>query len=253
MGGTPTPITEWKEPKQRLKGNLAKLLAREMYEYDSSSIVVIFGKTGAGKSQYAMKIAYQFLGDWSQVLSWMVFTPFDFSELIDYLDQNDKWTPIIIWDDAGPWLELLKRNSWHPLAIGIRGSFETARLRVGAVILTMTTDRSLPRGIAYDGYIYKYRAKMVKWGHQVNGHAKSVARIQVRVERRNEWGRFYWEEQYRDHVTLNTPIYEEYEALRKKYLSLYNKLIKASRVLRPNQLLDYIAREWEKMRDEGKI
>ncbi len=250
MGGTPIPIPR-KEPPRRLKGNLAKLLATEMYENDSSSIVVVFGKTGAGKSQYAMKIAYQFYGNWSQVLEWIVFTPFDFSEVIDRLDDADGWTPVIIWDDAGPWLELLKRNSWHPLAIGIRGAFETARLRVGAVIMTMTTDRSLPRSVAYDGYLYKYRAKMVKWGHANNGAAKSVARIQERVERKSEWGRFYWEERYRDWVTLNTPIYHEYEELRKRYLGLYNKLIKASRELRPSQLLDYIAREWESMRDEA--
>jgi hypothetical protein len=189
-----TPVLE----EVKVKGNLARLLWKEMREYDSNSVVVIFGRTGAGKSQYAMKISYQFYRDWNEVLKWLVFTPFDFQRVIEELDARDAWIPILIWDDAGPWLELLKRNSWHPLAIGIRGAFETARIRVGAVLLTMTTDRSLPRSIAYDGYLYKFRAKMVKAGSQVYGASKSMARIQVRRERESKWGKFYWEEAFRD-------------------------------------------------------
>jgi hypothetical protein len=242
MGGTPAL------EEAKVKGNLARLLWREMEEYDSSSVVVVFGRTGAGKSQYAMKVSYQFYGDWGEVLRWLVFTPFDFQRVIEDLDSRDAWIPILIWDDAGPWLELLKRNSWHPLAIGVRGAFETARIRVGAVLLTMTTDRSLPRSIAYDGYLYKFRAKLVKWGSQGDGKPKSVARIQVRRERESEWGKFYWEEAYRDWVTLNVPVYEEYLGLRKRFLRLYNKLIKEAPRLGPKQALEFIAREWEMMR-----
>ena len=244
MGGTPSPKIE------AVKGSLARLIAREIAEYDSSSIVTVFGRTGAGKSQYALKVSHQFYRDWGEVLRWVVFTPFDFQAAIEELDSRGEWVPVIVWDDAGPWLELLKRNSWHPLAVGIRGAFETARVRVGAVILTMTTDRSLPRSIAYDGYLYKFRAKLVKWGSD-KGKPKSLARIQVRVERESEWGKFYWEERYRDWVTLNTPVYGEYLALRKRYLALYNKLIRESRHLRPSKLLDYIAREWQAMKLEA--
>lgn len=231
--------------------NLARLLAIEMNESDSTSVVVAMGKTGVGKSIYAMKIAHEFYKDWNNVLDYIVFTPFDFQEMIDYLEANDLWIPILIWDDAGPWMELMKRTSWHPLTIGIRGALETMRIRIGALILTMTNERSLPRSIRYNGNIYKFRAKIVRCGRNAK-YPLSLAEIQVRKEKRSDWGSYYWDTSviYRDKFTLHTPNYSEYEILRKAYVKLYNKLIMASRTIGPSKILDYIYNEWKKMRND---
>ncbi|MEM1641155.1 MAG: hypothetical protein QW206_06160 [Acidilobaceae archaeon] len=225
----------------------------EIRNSNSTTIVGIYGRPGAGKSIYAMKVAFDFYNDWDQVLEHMVFTPFDFHEVVEKLEISNSWIPVLIWDDAGPWLELLKRNSWHPLALGIRGLFETMRIRIGAVLLTMTTERSLPRSILYNGNIYKIRARVVRNGSQVNGNPKSIAEIQVRKEKTREWGSYYWDTSvlYVDHVTLRLPVYDTYERLRRKYIELYMKLVEASRKVGPGQLLDYIYKEWGKMREDG--
>jgi len=228
--------------------NLSKLLKKEM---DSTVIVGIYGKPGAGKSIYAMKTALDFYGDWDKVLSHIVFTPFDFEMAMEYLEKKNKWIPLLIWDDAGPWLELLKHNPWHPLAIGIRGIFETMRLRVGAILITMTSERSMPRGIKYNGNIYRYRVKVVKNGSLENGVAKSIAIIQVRREKMNDWEKYYWDTStlYRDHFTLKMERYNEYEDLRKLYIELYTDLVEASKEIPPAKLLDYVYNRWLELKD----
>jgi len=108
MGGTLyiyNTIEDLLGSRPRPKRNLSKLLLKEMIENHSTSIVGIYGRTGAGKSVYAIKVAYDFHRDWDKVLDYIVFTPFDFQEAIEYLERTDTWIPILIWDDPGPWLE----------------------------------------------------------------------------------------------------------------------------------------------------
>ncbi len=253
MGGTLyvyNTIKEFLGSRPRPRRNLSKLLLKEMIENRSTSIVGIYGRTGAGKSVYAIKVAYDFYQDWDKVLDYIVFTPFDFQEAVEYLERTDTWVPVLIWDDAGPWLELLKRNSWHPLAIGIRGLFETMRLRVGAILMTMTSERSMPRSIKYNGNLYKFRVRVLRNGYNQNGKEQALVEIQARREKRNEWGSYYWDTGvlYRDYIILRIPNYDEYEVIRKMYIKLYSKLVKASREIAPNKLLDYIYKEWKKMK-----
>ncbi len=226
---------------------LSRLLYKEM-QYSSTTIVGVYGRTGAGKSIYAMKVAHDFYRDWDLLLNCIIFTPFDFQEVSDYLEEVGAWIPVIIWDDAGPWMELLKRTPWHPLTIGVRGILETMRLRIGAVILTMTNERSLPRPILYNGSLYKYRARVLRNG--TNGVVpKSIVEIQVRREKRSEWGSYYWDSSisFRDQIVLRMPNYDEYERLRRLYIRLYNKMVAASREVAPAKILDFIYREWKKM------
>ena len=237
----------------RVKKNLSKLLLHEIRSSDSGSIIGIYGKTGAGKSIYSMKIAYEFYGDWNLVLKYIVFTPFDLQSAIEYLHDNDLWIPILIWDDAGVWLELMKRTSWHPLTIGIRGALETMRTRIGGILMTMTSEYSLPRSIKYNGNLYKYRCRIIRFGTSTYNDkrmAQSRAEIQVRREYKSNWGKFYWDHSniYIDYFVLKTGNYSKYEEIRNAYLKLYNKLIMASREIGPSKILDYIYNEWKRLK-----
>ncbi len=251
-GGTPIPLPSLNIAKPRK--NLSRLLFIEIKTYNSGTIVGIYGKTGAGKSIYAMKVAYEFIRDWDQVLKFIVFTPFDFQQAVDYLQRNNIWIPILIWDDAGIWMELLKRTSWHPMSIGIRGAFETLRVNIGAVLMTMTSEYSLPRNIKNNGNLYKFRVRMIRNGTSNHKTPQSIAEIQVRRERYTEWGKFYWDSAniYVDHIVLRTPNYNEYEKIRNAYLNLYTKLIMASREIGPSKIMDYIYEEWKKLKQELK-
>ncbi len=253
IGGYPHPYIPNRLVVKPRK-NLTKLLYREMRSYDSVSIVGIYGKTGAGKSIYALKIGYEFYRNWNEVLKYVVFTPFDLQEAIDYLCANNEWIPILIWDDAGPWLELLKRASWHPLSIGIRGMFETLRINLGALLLTMTSETSLPRTIRNNGNIYKYRVRIIRNGKSMGKTPQSKAEIQIRREKTSEWGKYYWDHSsiYVDYFNLKIPNYEKYQKIRNNYLTLYSKLIMASHELGLSRIIDYIYNEWKKLKESIK-
>ena len=140
--------------KSRIRGWLAKRIFEKVIHYDEGILVGIFGPTGGGKSQYAMKIAYQFYRDWNTVLDHIVFTPFEFEEKAEKAQREGFKYAILIWDDAGPWFELIKRVPWDPLAISVVGHIETMRTWCGALIVTMTTEKHFPRAIKDNGEVY---------------------------------------------------------------------------------------------------
>ena len=242
----------WKDlpTLEEIRGRLAKEIYKKLKYEDNSFIVAITGPTGSGKSQYAMKIAYQFYRDWDLVLSNIIFTPFELEERFNELKRKNEKIPILIWDDAGPWMRIMKNAPWDPLTVSVLGHLETMRLRVGAILMTMTSERSLPRTIKYNGNLYKFRARVLRNGSNQAGKPQALVEIQARREKRNEWGSYYWDTSilYRDYIILKIPNYNDYEVLRKLYIKLYSKLVKASREIAPNKLLDYIYEEWKKMK-----
>ncbi len=99
-------------------------------------------------------------------------------------------------------------------------------------------------------YHYCVRAMVLRNGINQAGKPQALVEMQARKEKHSEWGSYYWDTSvlYRDYIILRIPNYDDYEVLRKLYIKLYGKLVKASREIAPNKLLDYIYKEWKKMK-----
>ena len=113
--------------------------------------VVVFGKQGAGKSVYAIKVAYDVLrrlgklgpGDgYDKVYRrYMVFNSL---QLIEKVEQaRSERIPVLVWDDAGVHGGSYLHFTDPHMAKAITDIFRVIRTRVAAVILTTPNPRDI--------------------------------------------------------------------------------------------------------------
>jgi len=123
-------------------------LAKEILEaYETGGFVgaVVYGKQGAGKSQYSMLVSYEVFGNWYDVLAHMVFPLWHFLEMLEPPKKR-----LIIWDDAGlhasKYLYFLEEIGIE-LAKGLQGLFQVIRTKTSGLILTATSPKMLLKSI----------------------------------------------------------------------------------------------------------
>ncbi len=88
----------------------------EAYKTNGFESAIVFGKQGVGKTTYALKVAkevYQRLGHepheaWEFALDSLFFELKDALRLMKIFRENDRTIPVIIFDDAGLWLQKYK-------------------------------------------------------------------------------------------------------------------------------------------------
>ncbi|WFO75583.1 hypothetical protein J4526_01465 [Desulfurococcaceae archaeon MEX13E-LK6-19] len=239
----------------KIRSAFARRLYKESLLKDQSIIVVIQGPTGAGKSTLALRLAYSFVGDWDYVLNELIiFTPFELEEKSKKARREGIKYPLLIWDDAGPWMRLVKNFPWDPLAVSILGHFETMRTWCGPLILTMTTDKHLPRAIYENGNLYKYKVNTYKeYYDEKRGIWKAVAYIYERKEKANREG-FYWDTNnvYRIkfwHFKPGDPVYEKYLKMRVAYSEIFDEVMeKAKTKSRAAVALTTAHERWKEVR-----
>jgi hypothetical protein len=86
------------------------------YKTNGFESAIVFGKQGVGKTTYALKVAkevYQRLGHepyeaWEFALDSLFFELKDALRLMKIFRENDRTIPVIIFDDAGLWLQKYK-------------------------------------------------------------------------------------------------------------------------------------------------
>ena len=222
-----------KDTCRNVRRRLTLKLCTEALVRDNSFIMLIEGQTGAGKSTLALRIAREILGDDEAVFDHLIFTPFELEEKVREARGRGEKFPLIIWDDAGPWMQLMKRYPYDPLAVGIVGHIETLRKWAGILILTMTTEKHLPRAIYDNGYVYRYRVTVwKKYYDRDRGAWKAEGHLHER--RRRMDGKWYWDTgsewliQFW-HFRRGDPFYERYDRLRTSYGDVYNEILEAAK------------------------
>lgn len=120
----------------------------DWYYNDELGIVIIHGQQGYGKSTYAAiscaevyghdKKQRQYKYDWEAVKAHIVFTPRQFLTLSRQTQVKDR---VIIWDDAGYWLNSL--DYYHPLVKAVGKFIEVARSKWGAIVFTCADLRQI--------------------------------------------------------------------------------------------------------------
>ncbi|MEB2836109.1 MAG: hypothetical protein GSR80_000125 [Desulfurococcales archaeon] len=226
-------IPNGKHTCSNVKLRLARRLCIESLMKDNAFILLIEGQTGAGKSTLALKLARALLGEEGDPLDYLIFTPFELEEKVEAAQSSGRKYPLLVWDDAGPWMQLIKRYPYDPLAVAVVGHIETMRTWTGLLILTMTTERHLPRAIYDNGYIYRYRVNVWKnYYDEERGTWQAEALLHERKRRQD--GRWYWETSREWlirfwHFRPGDPLYERYSRLRLQYARVYNEVMEAAK------------------------
>lgn len=150
-------------PERELFNLSEKIL--EWFYNDELGIVIIHGQQGYGKSTYggiSCSEVYghqiegenknQFYYNWEAVKRHIVWTPKQFIDLSNKKpprkDENYKIhpntlkkEPMILWDDAGYWLNAMDFH--HPLCVQVSKYLEVARSRWGAIVFTVSDQRQI--------------------------------------------------------------------------------------------------------------
>ena len=111
-------------------------IINSLYDNDEFKPIIITGGHGYGKSVYAMKVAAQVLSangnpNWSAVKDNIVFHPKEFLKLAT---SQRKRRPLLIWDDAGYWLNALDFN--NPFVKSVGKYLQVVRSDYGCIIFT---------------------------------------------------------------------------------------------------------------------
>lgn len=219
---------------KQVRHELARFLCEEVVEKDSAVMIVIEGMAGDGKSTLAMKLCYHLLGkDWDKVLRSIVFNPFDLKKKIDYALEHNTVYRCIIWDDSGPWWELVKRYPYDPFSLSLVGHVETMRTWVKIFINTMLTEKHLPRAVLNNGFLYRYKIRVRKLFYDKKKEAWfSRATVYRRLETYDE--KWYWDRS--NPVAFNFqlfkpghPVYEKYAEMRRSYVEFYNTFMEEAK------------------------
>lgn len=115
---------------------------------DELGIIIIHGQQGYGKSTYATISCSEVYGhdlaherfwyDWESVKNHIVFTP---QQFIDLCYSTDIKEPLVVWDDAGYWLNAMDYRD--KLCVQVSKYLEVARSRWGAIVFTVSDQRQI--------------------------------------------------------------------------------------------------------------
>ena len=212
-----------KKVKHINTGQLGQMIIKEMQENGFQSII-IFGKQGAGKTTYALKVGARILmylypdlsehDAWWQAYNLMVFSLDEAIEkLMSVVDMHEKGNinyrlPFLIIDDAS--IDLIK-YAWHePQNIEFAKLNNLARTWSTALIFTTPWIDDLQKFLREKAWI---AVQVQKYGKAEGKYPQSIAWIYKRVIKLiNGEFKGAYEEKYYDIFGREMPndLYEEY-------------------------------------------
>lgn len=150
---------------------------RNWYLNDEFRPIVVQGFHGYGKSSFAAYVASEIYGtwNWSFLKNYIVFHPREFLEKIMKVKQKH---PLIIWDDAGYWLNSMDFNNKFVKAVG--KYMQVARMDWGCIMFTSISSKDVINKVR--GIEGRFKVKITK-----NGSDK------LRPHRRTATTYEYWE------------------------------------------------------------
>ncbi len=167
-------------------------------------------KRGVGKSVFALRLLVDMYKTWKweDLRRYIVFMPQDFLSLIDNVLQTGKRIPLLVWDDAGFWLN---RQKWYnKFVMAVRENLNVIRTAVTSIVFTAPTWNELARGIRDHIDIMVLITR--------NSNTSSIARGYKVIQ--GVFEDYKRETIFQDYFNIMLPdeIYQPYEAMRRSYV-----------------------------------
>lgn len=143
---------------------------RDWYINDEFRPMIVQGFHGYGKSSFAAYVASEIYGtwNWSFLKDYIVFHPREFLEKIMKVKIKH---PLMIWDDAGYWLNSMDYQNKFVKAVG--KYMQVARLDWACIMFTSINASDVIRKVR--GIEGRYKIKITKKGsNQVSPHRRTA-------------------------------------------------------------------------------
>jgi len=110
-------------------------MIKKSMEEDECKFFIVYGPLRYGKTAYACKTLAQLHGtwDWNILKQYIVFRPIDFIQKIKNIRKLGKQL-LLVWDDAGVWLNAMKWNA--PLILAITRYLDVAGTDFAGIMFT---------------------------------------------------------------------------------------------------------------------
>lgn len=145
----------------------------EWHYNDELGIVIIHGQQGYGKSTYGALSGAEVYGhdegtgtfyyDWDELRNYIVFTPRQFLEISRRQHFKQR---LVIWDDAGYWLNAL--DYYDPLVKAVGKFMEVARSKWGAIVFTCSDQKQILSKIRNIPHAYTIKVIKAQTVHKKN-------------------------------------------------------------------------------------
>jgi hypothetical protein len=111
-------------------------LIQKAMEEDECIFFIVYGPVRYGKTAYAMKTLAQVQQTWNPDIlkKYIVFKPEDFITKVKRLREKKEKQSLLIWEDAGVWLNCMKWND--PLVIAISKYLDVSGTDWGGIMFT---------------------------------------------------------------------------------------------------------------------
>lgn len=132
---------------------------RDWYQNDEFRPIVVQGFHGYGKSSFAAYVASEIYGTWawSILKEYIVFHP---KEFLSKIMKIKKKHPLIVWDDAGYWLNNMDYNNKFVKAVG--KYMQVARIDWACLMFTSINARDVINKVR--GIEGRWKIKVTKKG-----------------------------------------------------------------------------------------
>jgi len=103
------------------------------YDNNELRIIIVEGYQGVGKSLYSLLVASEVYktNNWNKLKKYYIYDPIEFLELVK---NKRKKSPLMVWDDAGNWLNSQDYNKKR--VVDTCKYFQVARTHWGCILLT---------------------------------------------------------------------------------------------------------------------
>jgi hypothetical protein len=238
-------------------------LIKEAYDLNSVIVTYVYGNMGYGKTSYALWTAYEVLGSWDRVLDYVFF---DLEEAIEVMwkhIQEEKRLKIVIFDDAGFYLNRL--TWWKEEKIRFMELFNLIRTISAGVIFT-TPSEELPRQLT-SKCNYRVSVRPME-PHEIESET-AIQTLNVAAKYKLEDGgvavaKGYQlvmlpsfmklvKKEYIDYYPLWYPIFEQYMKLRFKHIKQKIKELKESQSKNREELLEEAIELYKKTQDPKQV
>ena len=209
----------------------------DLYFDDEFQPVIVYGGTlGIGKSSYSFKATAEAYGthiengevtvtpDWRKVKEYLTFPPWDFVDKCFKMIEQNRREKVLIWDDAGLWLNSMDWN--HPFVKAVIKYLNVARTNWGCIIFTTPTPNMVVKRLR--GFPDRITIKIIKTGSNKKNPNKPRRAVAYRnwtsPDLKHTGVRKIWEDDFS--ALMPDDFYDWYKPIRDEYAAMAVKMMK---------------------------